>query len=293
MEGPKNFEVCRALLKSGADITSQDIEDKTPLHTFFNNSVSSILLNHRDLVEEQVFDCYGMNILHFAAWSSSSTPAHFSRFVKEEPYLCDAPDHEGRTLIHFASERGNIALLEYLCTISNANIAPQDAKGRTPIHYAVRSKRLHSLDLLVSRGADINAVTGRGWTVLHEAVARDNVAAINRIIALLGSKAQSALEAVDHQGLNPLMLAKKCTARHAFEYLVTHQAKDTMMSSTFDDRAIESYMCSARVSKANRNRLISWDIIVVWEFLITLFVPLLLSLIIASIWAFMVRKTIL
>ncbi|KAF2820834.1 ankyrin, partial [Ophiobolus disseminans] len=172
MESSGRIDICRALLGKGADLTRHDLENRTPLHNFFNDTTSNFILNQKDLVDELELDWYGMSILHHAAWSSQSQPELFSYFLKRQPALYDVPDHEGKSLLHYASEHGNIPLMEYLCSFPNARIAHSDATGRTPIHYAVRSRRVQAIDVLVSKGADIFSVGARGWNPLHEAVQR-------------------------------------------------------------------------------------------------------------------------
>ena len=228
MEHSNEFETCRALLKYGADTSSQDMEQKTPLHTFFNGAVSTMLLDRHDLVDELAPDHHGMTVVHYAAWSSRTTPAHISYFMKVQPLLGNAPDNQGRRLIHFASERGNIPLLEYLCDSSiTSDISLPDATGCTPLHYAARTKRVGTMDLLFSKGADMNLVSCRGRSVLHEAAARNNTAALERVFELLGNRIVSVVDIADRQGLTPLMLARRHKATQAVRYLESHTAKSS------------------------------------------------------------------
>jgi hypothetical protein len=67
-------EICRALLQKGADLTFHDLEHRTPLRNFFNDTISGFLLEQRDIMDDLELDCYGMSILHHAAWSSQSQP---------------------------------------------------------------------------------------------------------------------------------------------------------------------------------------------------------------------------
>lgn len=130
-------------------------------------------------------------------------------------------------LIHFASERGNAPLLEYLFDqMPNIDVMLLDDKGRTPIHYAARTKRISAMQVLLSKGANMHATTPQGWTVLHEAAAQNNVKALKNIIELLGRQATATLKVTSNQGLTPLMLARKRRAHSAFEFLKPYYNTD-------------------------------------------------------------------
>jgi ankyrin repeat protein len=235
MQSSGRIELCRALLRKGADLACLDIEQRTPLHNFFNDTTSEFLLNQKDVLESLELDCYGMSILHHAAWSSQSQPEHFSYFLERQPALYDIPDHKGRCLLHYASERGNVPLVEYLCSVPNVDIALRDAAGRMPMHYAVRSRRVQVIDVLISNGADISSVGAGGWNTIHEAVMRDNVEAIIHVCTLLGSRVDFLLKAIDQQGLTPLALAKKRKAMAALDYLKTHHPIDAQENHESQD----------------------------------------------------------
>ena len=226
MEHSNEFDTWRELLKYGADMSSQDMELKTPLHTFFNGAVSTVLLDRHDLIDELAPDRQGMTVVHYAAWSSRITPAHISYFIRAQPLIGNASDEQGRRLIHLASERGNIPLVEYLCNDSiTSDISLPDATGRTPMHYAAKTKRVGTMDLLLSKGADMNLVYCQGRSVLHEAAARNNTAALERVFELLGNRIISLVDIADHQGLTPVMLARRHSATQAVQYLESHTTK--------------------------------------------------------------------
>lgn len=215
------------------------MEGKTPLHTFFNPIISTILLYHKDEIDEMLFDKDGMTIVQYAGWTSKSETTHLSAYLKEQPYLTLSSDIKGRNLLHFACERGNTSLLEYLLQSQPAlDIARPDSEGCMPIHYAARSRRVAAIDLLMQVGADIKAKSAQGWTVLHEAAARDNVAAIEHVIMLLGASAISMLNEKDLYGLTAFNIAKRRRAVLVMDYLertfgarVTGEPKDSVPES--------------------------------------------------------------
>jgi ankyrin repeat protein len=211
---------------------SQDMEGKTPLHTSFNLVTGTVLQQHRNLIVDLDADRNGMTILQFAACSNQSTFEHIHYFLQQQPQLATAPDSNGRLILHFASERGNVALMQYLCNgPSAACINFVDSTGRAPIHHAMRSKRVAAIDLLIARGADAGLVTTHGWTILHEAASRDSIAAIQHVLELLGASAEAMLVMSDLDNRTPLDVARKLNALRVVDYLEKHQGQDSHKSS--------------------------------------------------------------
>jgi len=203
-----NYDTCRILLEHGADLGNRDADGKTPLHVFFGPVVGMILLRHRDAVGEELATCdgAGMTILQYTAWSSKSKPQHLDAYLqRDQAYSCIARDGAGRSLLHFAAQRGNLELLEYLLGLPiSASIEARDAGGQSVLHYAVCSKRTRAIDLLLARGADPHAVDFQGRTMLHCAAKRNNLAAVERALELCGDRGRHAL---DKDGLTPAELA--------------------------------------------------------------------------------------
>ncbi|BHF72992.1 hypothetical protein SprV_0401606400 [Sparganum proliferum] len=77
-----------------------------------------------------------------------------------------------------------------------------DAKGNYLIHYAVSRGHLQMIDLLVSRGADINQRNVQGYTPLHLAITHSQTAALLHLISL-----GSNVELADEKGVQPIHLA--------------------------------------------------------------------------------------
>jgi hypothetical protein len=203
-----NYEACRILLEHGSDLGNRDADGKTPLHVFFGPVVGMILLRHRDAVSEELATCddAGMTILHYTAWSSKSEPQYFDAYLQRgRAYSCIARDRAGRSLLHFAAQRGNLELLEYLLGLPiSAGIEAWDANGQSVLHYAVCSKRTRAIDLLLARGADPHSVDFQGRTILHCAAKKNNLVAVERALELCGDRSRRAL---DKDGLTPAELA--------------------------------------------------------------------------------------
>ncbi|CAD8173229.1 unnamed protein product [Paramecium octaurelia] len=68
-------------------------------------------------------------------------------------------------LIHLAASNPSIEILEYFIEKSQ-NLEITDSIGRTPLHYAVNSGQLKNVELLIKKGAKIEAQTIGGDTPL-------------------------------------------------------------------------------------------------------------------------------
>jgi len=71
--------------------------------------------------------------------------------------------------------------------------------GDTPLHVAMRRRRLEIAELLLARGADINATNDRGTAPLHSAADSGNTEAVKFLL-----KHHADVNAVDSMGLTPL-----------------------------------------------------------------------------------------
>ncbi|KAM9324752.1 acyl-CoA-binding domain-containing protein 6 [Gastrophryne carolinensis] len=76
-------------------------------------------------------------------------------------------DEEGRSLLHWACDRGRTELVSLLL-FHNAHINMQDAEGQTPLHYAAACEFPDIVDLLLDHSADPSLVDNDGFQP-HEA----------------------------------------------------------------------------------------------------------------------------
>ncbi|MET0049638.1 MAG: ankyrin repeat domain-containing protein [Candidatus Thiodiazotropha sp.] len=74
-------------------------------------------------------------------------------------------DLNGETILHKASESGNLKIMDYLISSGldvNQNKGPINnnprSRGEVALHYAVRNRQLEAIKLLIQHGADVNAL---------------------------------------------------------------------------------------------------------------------------------------
>ena len=218
----RSHDITDLLIRHGADLGNRNAEGRTPLQTFFNPLIASNIIRNPEVLKEAwACDNYGMAVLHYIVWSSKSEPKHISPYsLMDQMYLFAGADHEGRTALHFACQRGNVAILKYLFLHLEIDIEIRrhDKLSRTALHYAVQSRRTEVIDLVFSRGADIRAVDSKGRTVLHHAAMHNNLAAVKRVLELGGN---DDLLSIDMYGLDPAGLAHRFRLQAVAEYLDT------------------------------------------------------------------------
>lgn len=187
-----------------------------------------------------------MTLLHFLAWSSKSRPANFEPYIGGGRSNFMGMDNRGRSILHFAAQRGNTLILEHLFKLqSKIDARHKDNSGRSLLHYAVESRRIEIIDMMVSRKVDIRATDNNGRTILHQAAKWDNLAAVKRVIELGG---EQDLWAADDDGRTPLQLALIHRATAVTEYLgglryYTHQNENKT------GKPFPTYICDPKITR--------------------------------------------
>lgn len=181
------------LLSYGADLLNCNTSGQTPLHTFPTPLTLHILLSHMSDLDLAKKDRRGRTVLHWLAWSSKTTVESFQKVLDKSGVGINAADAEGKTALHYAAQRGNLALLKYLGS-HPSNSQPdiigkyKDKYGRTPFHYAVESKRAAAaLTLLwntynANPSIDMWRPDHEDRSVLHYAVEHKNLDAVKEIL---------------------------------------------------------------------------------------------------------------
>uniref|UniRef100_A0A0X3PA82 Transient receptor potential cation channel subfamily A member 1 n=2 Tax=Schistocephalus solidus TaxID=70667 RepID=A0A0X3PA82_SCHSO len=108
-----------------------------------------------------------------------------------------------------------------------------DEKGNYLIHYAVSGDHLQMIDLLVSRGADINQRNIQGYTPLHLAVMHSQLSALHHLITL-----GSNVELADEKGVQPMHLACELNDTESLKKLLTSSAIDINAPGEFGSTVV-------------------------------------------------------
>lgn len=169
--------------------------------------------------------------MHYVAWSKLSssndilrhltgTPSafhHHQRF--DSSFLIETKDSQGRSMLHLATQRGNMPLIQFLLSQPRAHtLMMPDHWGRTLLHYATESSRsTHVIDYFLEKKFDIHATDNSGRTVLHHAAMSGNLKAVQHLLTLdVGYQ----LASFDHDHRTPLDLARLLQADEVTKYLL-------------------------------------------------------------------------
>lgn len=122
--------------------------------------------------------------LHVAA--SLGDTARITAFLKQSPELANLRDENGATMLHWAVDGNQKAVVELLLA-AGAQVDARKRNGVTPLHVAVALNRSDLAQLLLDKGANVNAKDKLGRTPL--ALARRK--GVTAIITLLQSRASA------------------------------------------------------------------------------------------------------
>ena len=226
-----DHNVSRQLIKRGADIGSRNIGGKTPFHTFFRETNRELLACYSTMLETTITDDRGLQLLHYVAWSSKSIIADIQPFLTRDIACISAKDNQGRSVLFFLAERGNIAILDYILNLpKRPNVNDTDTDKMSLMHYAVRSKRVQTINILYKYGCSTQAIDNNKQTALHHAVKRKNLEAAKRLLQLDG---KGLLGRVDSRGRSPLDIALSIKEIGMITYLRS-------MSSSISDGTVEN-----------------------------------------------------
>ena len=104
--------------------------------------------------------------------------------------------------MHEAARLGDVQLVDELLAVNSALIDAVDNTGCTPLHIAVEKEHLDVVDLLLARGAAINAKTKAGETSLNLAAYEGKTAVAARLLRF-----KPNLELENTSGFRPLEAA--------------------------------------------------------------------------------------
>jgi ankyrin repeat protein len=171
----------RALISNGADVEARDNDDLNPLllavQTSDHLSPVQILLSAD--ADPMTTDKNGQTILHLAVIHGRTKILDF--ILERHKKLIQASENSGGCFpIHLAVRSANVKFVEKLLD-AGADIEARARGGLTPLlmigNYSrfLKTEQRHALiNLLVDRGADLNAVNDTGRNILMQVISEGN-----------------------------------------------------------------------------------------------------------------------
>jgi ankyrin repeat protein len=213
------------------------------------------MLYHADDVDPWMQDRSGMSVLHWASWSRSSSHQTFLCFPNRpgEPSCHSLKDVYGKSMLHYAVQRGNADLIAFfLAGPDAAAMSMPDFSGRTLLHYATESGRPDTINLMLERGIDLDTIDDQGRTVLHHAAMRGNLIAAQRLIA---QGATHQLSYKDHSDQTPADLACQYASKAVVDYF------ETLGHSGVCSRKQDTCLTSETASQGRSADKMRWNIV--------------------------------
>ncbi|KAH6876717.1 ankyrin repeat-containing domain protein [Thelonectria olida] len=209
-------EVVRTLLKSGADA---DEYDELGVNVLFWAIISCSESTVKALVDAGVdsrtFISPGFNLLHWFSLYGDEADVDLlleGDDAKRREQLA-AEDFKGSTPLHWAASNMRENVLKVLL---DAGSDPSTANnyGITPIHLASAKSGFDHIQLLLDHGADLEARDVMGFTIAH-------YAALNSSEDILGSFIESGLDVAspDDYGRAPIHIAAEFGCLRSLELL--------------------------------------------------------------------------
>jgi len=139
---------------------------------------------------------------------------------------CKYGNTDMMTFLHNAAQRKSIGALRLLLSLG-ADVNAVDEDDWTPLHFAVdgnaNERHEQCISLLLDHGANVNAITHSGRTVWHAAAESTDNTAMRLLLERRGDDAQG-LCLTDKSDLTPLFVAaRKCDAQMC-ELLLSHDS---------------------------------------------------------------------
>jgi ankyrin repeat protein len=222
------------LLTAGADIFIEDAGGQTALHTFYSDVTRAIFQHCLNEIDLWTQDSQGMTSMHYFCWSSRAPADLVSRIQYEEhqfltsqrPSCFELKDASGRSMLHFATQRGNLELMKLLLRHPRAQkLMEPDYYGRSLLHYAVETSQVGAIDMLLGHNLNLDVRDKEARTLLHHAAMKNSLEAVKHLLHL-GVREQ--VKARDISNRTPLELALAYKSQKVVEYFRHSLIKEDM-----------------------------------------------------------------
>ena len=156
-------------------------------------------------------NAYGVNAMQLAADSANTELIRLLLKAGADP---ESPNADGETALHLVARSGNVEAAKLLLKAGAKVDSVEQFGGQTPLMWATARRHPQMVELLLSKGADVNA---RGAIRDYKRVAT----------------AESRAAPRDRGGFTPLMYASRDNCGECVEVLLKHKADVNLADPSF------------------------------------------------------------
>ncbi len=184
-----------------ADAPASYPDGSTPLQwAVFQGNIAEVKRLLAAGASPRVTNAYGVNAMQLAAEAANTDTMRLLLKAGADP---ESPNPDGETALHLVARAGNVAAARLLLSAGAHVDARERFGGQTPLMWAVARRHPEMVELLASKGADVNA--------------RSSVRDYLRV-----ATAESRAKHLDRGGFTPLLYAARENCRECLEVLLKH-----------------------------------------------------------------------
>lgn len=169
-------------LAGGADVNEVDFAYGSALHlatAIGNREIADALIAAgADL--EATGEPAGAHPLHVAAQTNE---AEIAALLVAKDAIVDATDSEGRTPLFVAAANGSLETAKVLLAGGADPNIKDTISGDGPLHIASYSGHEGVVELFLSKGVEVNSISGQGGTALHYAASASRLQIVELLLA--------------------------------------------------------------------------------------------------------------